>query len=397
MPTEISSTLHWKTEKYYAQNHAMQQLKDACIERVNWEALLQYASSQNSNRPCKLLDECTIGGIHLIRLLSFGDTSWIARVQLEPSTPATTRVAQAEIDAMELIRARTSVPIPKIFGYKVDDDNIARAAFTLMEFLPGCSAMDADGGYEVHRGQVPRERIETFFAEVARIQVEITSVRMPKIGTITRRADGSFDVGPLPKLGGPFSTATDFFKAWAKYVKFPSTENDIRSRMSSGPVEEILSSIHTFPSLLHEIAGNISANDTGPFPVYHPDFYHSNIIVNPSFEVLGVIDWEGTCTVPWEMVEPPLFLGIVAPAMDDPRNYDENGRPKDADTKRRLEERVQYANYVQQWEERLKKDGKLSEILLNPDVQGLAHAMKVYIDPGKLGFYDRILKPFTSS
>jgi hypothetical protein len=44
---------------------------------------------------------------------------------------------------MELIRARTSVPIPKIFGYQVGDDNIARAVFTLLAFLPGCSAMDA--------------------------------------------------------------------------------------------------------------------------------------------------------------------------------------------------------------------------------------------------------------
>lgn len=180
-------------------------------------------------------------------------------------------------------------------------------------------------------------------------------------------------------------------------MEFPLTEDEIKHQMRSGPVEEVLSSIRTFRSLLSEIAGNISANDTGPFPVYHPDFYHSNIIVDPSWEILGVIDWEGTCTVPWEMVEFPLFLGLVAPAMDDPKNYDEEGRPKDSDTKRLVEERAQYANYVQQWEQKLKKDDKLSETLLNPDIQGLARAMKVYIDPGKFGFYDRILKPFAFS
>lgn len=171
MPNGNTSILHWKTENYYVRHHAMRKLRDACLGRVKWEALLQYASSQNFNRPCKLLDQYTTGGVHLIRLLSFGDTSWVVRIQLEPSTPATACVAQAEIDAMELIRARTSVPIPKIFGYGVDDGNAIGAAFTLMEFLPGCSAMDADGGYEVHRAEIPRERKETFFRQVARIQV----------------------------------------------------------------------------------------------------------------------------------------------------------------------------------------------------------------------------------
>ncbi|KAL4785397.1 hypothetical protein BJX76DRAFT_347042 [Aspergillus varians] len=271
----------------------MQKLRDACIERVNWEALLQYASSQHFNRPCKLLGDYTVGGIHLINLLSFGDTSWVARVQL-------VRPERRETFLGEIVRIQVCV-----FG-------------------------DIWNPYQFV------------------LKVELALVRMPKISSITRRYDGSFDIGPLPKLGGPFSSATDFFKAWARSVEFPVNEKDIRNGMRSGPVEEVLSTIRTFPSLLHEIASTISINDT------------------------GVIDWEDTCTVLWEMVERPLFLGIMPPAMDDPRNYDENVRPKDSDTKRRIEERVQYVNCIQQWAERLKKDDKLSEILLNPDIQGLA-------------------------
>ncbi|RHZ43885.1 uncharacterized protein CDV56_102637 [Aspergillus thermomutatus] len=288
---------------------------------------------------------------------------------------------------MELVRARTDIPVPKVFGFKLDDANTARAAFILMEFLPGFSAMDAEGGYEAHWGEVPPKRRAFFFEQIARIQVQMSSIRLPRIGSVIRRDNNSFDVGPLPKIRGPFSTATEFFKAWAKHAKFPLSDEDIRKLINGGPTDSILCLINAFPSCLREMACRVSANDNGPFLLYHPDFYQSNIIVDESFRVLGVIDWEGACTVPWELVEPPLFLSMVPPAMDDPRNYEANGQPKDFDSRRRLNERAEYAKYVQKKEEELKGDDKLSQVLLDPGAQGLAHAIKVYHDPGKLEFY----------
>lgn len=225
----------------------------------------------------------------------------------------------------------------------------------------------------------------------------MASIRMPKIGSIIKRDDNSFDVGPMPELGGPFSTATEFFRAWARQAKFPFSEDRIRKYMSNGPVEEIISSIKDFPDHLEQLACKISNKDSGPFPLYHPDFYHSNIIVNKAFKVLSIIDWEGASTVPWELVELPLFLGIVPPKMDDPNNYEPNGLPKDENTRCRFLERSEYVKHVQAKEHELNIDQNLSGILQNPEVQALAHAMKVYLDPGKLGFYCEILGSFDSS
>lgn len=114
-----------------------------------------------------------------------------------------------------------------------------------------------------------------------------------------------------------------------------------------------------------------------------------------SFKVLGVIDWEGACTVPWELFEPPLFLENVPPAMDNPHNYKASGQPRDHDIILRLNERAQYVQYVQEKERELEADQMLSTVLLNPAAQGLAYAMKVYLDPGKLGFYCNVLQPFS--
>ncbi|KAJ5740553.1 hypothetical protein N7493_000425 [Penicillium malachiteum] len=90
--------------------------------------------------------------------------------------------------------------------------------------------MDANGGYEVHRGVIPREYRPNFYSSVAKyhvclpqnVQVEIllvwaelvqlTSLRLPKIGTIIQNHEGEYESGPIPGIGGPFDTATKFLR-----------------------------------------------------------------------------------------------------------------------------------------------------------------------------------------
>jgi hypothetical protein len=78
--------------------------------------------------------------------------------------------------------------------------------------------------------------------------------------------------------------------------------------------------------------------------------------------------------------------------MDAPWNYDKHGQPVDADITLAREERAEYLQMVKAAEIARKKDTMLSRTLTNPDVQGLAFAIKVYHD-GKQGLYDGILKP----
>jgi hypothetical protein len=59
-----------------------------------------------------------------------------------------------------------------------------------------------------------------------------------------------------------------------------------------------------------------------------------------------------------------------------------------------VKERVEYVEMVKVAEPAKKGDAALSKMLGNADAQGLAHAIKVYHDPGKLGFYDKILELF---
>ncbi|PVH69779.1 hypothetical protein DL98DRAFT_438310, partial [Cadophora sp. DSE1049] len=182
--------------------------------------------------------------------------------------------------------------------------------------------------------------------------------------------------------------------AWAAHAKFPKSRTEIQRSMKNGPVNEVLTAIVEFPLKVRAVANRVSSCDGGPFPVSHRDFLHSNIIVNQNYGILGVIDWEGACTVPWELVEFPLFLETVPFPMDASWNYDENGEPLDEETRQRWRERKEYVERVARFEAAEQIDDKLSATLNNQNFQNLAYTMRVYLDPGKLGFYLRVIEPF---
>jgi hypothetical protein len=159
--------------------------------------------------------------------------------------------------------------------------------------------------------------------------------------------------------------------------------------------DDTLASINRFPSLVKALAVRLSTCNNGPFPLMHLDLYQSNIIVDDNYKVLGVIDWEGAHSIPWELLEFPLFLSIVPPPMDAPWNYNSYGQPKDPDTRRTWEDQERYANMVVEAESRTGINNKLSSMLQNPAAQHLAYAIRQYPE-GKMGRYDRVLEQFVT-
>lgn len=211
----------------------------------------------------------------------------------------------------------------------------------------------------------------------------------PKIGAIIRLEDGTYDVGPVPGLGGPFNTATEYLKAWAKAARFPGLSQ--AKQGCGGYYDEIMPQIADFPHKLEALAGSIPIRNHGPFPLFHGDFGHNNIIVDDDYNVLGVIDWEHVYSVPWECVYFPITLLGVPAAMDAPWNWDENGIPTDLETRTEIEDQAVYIDSVKQVERRNGFSALLSTTLADPANQDLACAMKLYTEDGKFGFYTKVL------
>lgn len=164
--------------------------------------------------------------------------------------------------------------------------------------------------------------------------------------------------------------------------------------MPPNVAEEMLLGARTLPERLAELAvcGKLF-NIGGPFAIRHADFWHHNVVVTEGFDVLGVIDWEGAYTVPWELIDAPRFLNTSPRLLNPPEQYTNLGEPLDQDEIRSWEEKAEYASMVREAECEAGMDHKLSAMLADKDAQDLAATFHLF-GGGKMGLYSRVLDFF---
>ncbi|KAK2037739.1 hypothetical protein LZ31DRAFT_509183 [Colletotrichum somersetense] len=368
---------------------------NVCLQRTDWGALCKIASHSKDGVPCEPLECYTVGGSFLARLIHFQDgIRWVARVQLHEPTQETSERLRIELDTMFLLRSRTKAPVPQVFAFALDAD-LTGSAFVLLEYLPGNNAADQAHDYvRTDWGLVPPQNRPAFYRTMAAAQVQIASARLPKIGTVIRNNDGSFNVGPIPGLGGPFDTAESFICAWARKARFPYDEAFIRENVPTQFAEQIIEGIRQFPSRIAGLAmSGKQFTRAGPFPIRHPDLFHSNVIVTKAYNVIGVVDWQDSHTVPWELADLPLFLNPVPHLMNRPDQYDKTGWPLDKDEAGKWADEESYANLVRDAERDAGVDNNLSQILADRDSRYLAAVVHLF-SQGKIGLYGKVLDYF---
>lgn len=166
----IEST-SWATVQDFLQKSDSQTVD--YFNRTQWSELCRIASGLNGHSECIALDQVASGLNNIVRLLEFSDgTRWAARVHIQRNTsiPISTKL-ENEVATMEFIKEHSSLPVPRVFAHDFDEKSSVGAAFILMEVLPGSVAMDALGGYETHRGVIPKQHRQNFYRSVARCHV----------------------------------------------------------------------------------------------------------------------------------------------------------------------------------------------------------------------------------
>ncbi|CAK7237739.1 hypothetical protein SBRCBS47491_010109 [Sporothrix bragantina] len=316
-----TATLNWK-ERTYDPDASM----GKAMRQTDWPALCQLASGLRNGVRCEPLGHANNGLENMARLLRFEDgVLWVARVAMRTSAA----------DLVKVRSEQSSLLVPEAFASEceIGQHNAVGAPFVLMSFVPGNTAMDAGGGFEKHRDGILAAAEDWHY---------------------TKNTEGTFKSGLIPGIGGPFETATDFYKAWVNHVRFPRQPNEILDIMRGAPeAEQVLLAVEQFPNRFHTVAPQFTHkssrdHDHGPFPQCHPNFLHSNIIVasDTDYHVLGIIDWEFDCTLPVELVRFPRFLDLMPRHCGRNNRFGASGMPCDEEERQTWHERHEYVQMV---------------------------------------------------
>lgn len=221
------------------------------------------------------------------------------------------------------------------------------------------------------------------------MQVQIASARLPQIGAVKREADGSFSVGPIPGIGGPFDTAASFIQALAAVMKHRLDDDQVRQHCPPWILNEILKGHKEFPSRLGKLAASGKHfTREGPFPIRHPDLTQCNIIVSKTLDVLGVIDWDRAYAMPWELIDfPSIFWTTTSHLISPELNPGQPANPGEA---KGIADMMLYVSMLRDAEREAHTDHRLSDVLGDTEAHelgGIIHSFR----SGKIGTYGRAM------
>ena len=291
----------------------------------------------------------------MVCILNFvGGERWIAKLRTmsperrEKHPRVHSLLLSREVQWMMLLKECTKIPVPTVFDYSAYKKDVG-AAFILMEYLPGNVVKDLEWS------AIPDQYKARFLTEVAKVQIEMTALTLARPDTINPFVDGSYDSRPvwlnrrhLDALGHSLNT-----RAWLTEKKgdesFDGVVEDCGGDKDLDTRSKVLMGVSI--SEIREMLKRIANEDDGPFSLIHPELCHQNIVVDDSYNILGVIDWEQAFAAPREMIDFPSTLALVPPSTNVTRKCNKKGEPKMNEEKLRDMLRARYLDAVRRHEE----------------------------------------------
>ena len=298
--------------------------------------------------PCKVCLKPLFGSFNILYKVEFADgVRWLVKI---PADGYRGRWDQwdaegitSEALTMQLVRSKTTIPVPEVFSYRSTIENELNCPFILMEFIEGISLHEFWFDTSFPLEEIERRRIQAL-GGVASVILQLNQFRFHEGGSIVFQQGGDPKIGPVqyedqqamldrPQnrededetpiffSAGPFQNQKEFFTCQLDRRHVPE------DKFSRG-----------FHKLLQLFISWIPYTDhvnQPSFVLAHPDFDIQNFIVSPEGRLRGVIDWDGVGAIPdclgnerypswltrdWD----PAMYGYRPPASLDAADSEEN-------------------------------------------------------------------------
>lgn len=204
-PNQASSTMNF--EKCLDILHKAQE--DAWVakineSRVNGSLCKWVGGFHPENVPCHLEGGFMNGSYNVCQKFVFEDgTTWILRfprvVSICPDY-ADEKVAM-EVEAISLVREKTSVPVPEIKAWGLAVDNpLNLGPFILMNFIDGVrlNYIFTGPSSRLLKKEIPDSDVETVYRQIANFMLQIFEINFDRIGSLpTSKTGYSVPIRPL--------------------------------------------------------------------------------------------------------------------------------------------------------------------------------------------------------
>ncbi|KAI1992052.1 hypothetical protein LOZ51_003675 [Ophidiomyces ophidiicola] len=319
-----------KTKMDDITRHYIDKKVEQFIASIDRDAVCELASSHHpSKKPCRIFDAEKKGAFNICFPVEFLEDSlgvhttgerWMVRIPVLPRLAFPEEKLRGEIATMKFISEKTTIPIPCLHGYSIGNDNILGLPFLLLDFIDGKMLVT------VNIPTLPYNDQCLLFANLSDIYLQLFQHQFNHIGALTL---DSTDENWVFEQNRPLSILMNdqTLGGYNPCLLIPPNQ------VFHSTIDYILMIHHALLDDFHLRRGSVfSESDAcsylydlynsrqflmewvqpkynhGPFVLMHGDLRSSNILVDDDLDIVSILDWEWSHTIPLQMFVPPSWL-----------------------------------------------------------------------------------------
>lgn len=277
---------------------------------------------------CEVLERTEGTFNHCVILSLNNGSEYVIKVPAQGTpelwTEGDARVLRSEVHTMQFIRRHTSIPVMQIFAWGDDCNNHLGAPYMIQEYALGFPASRLfavpNGRPVIEETAAVLKHRQTFLRDLAFKMAELHKFTFDKSGMLYFENDPEADDAKPPTVGPWYDYVLYSPREFPAYSNthafFSSMIGEAISNRKQGLIQDPANDPDSFQEKIRQArlfnglalfcdaaysafpGPKLPTDVPETFVLNHPDLDFQNIYIDDKGAIVGIIDWQGTCTVP---------------------------------------------------------------------------------------------------